>query len=235
MTIGVLGGMGSYATLDFFERYLNKFTADKEWDRPRIIIDNRCTMPSRVRAIIYNENWDTIVSEISDSIDNMLKAGCDNIILACNTSHIFLSDVYTAHPEYEQYVRNIIMLCANDIKNKGILEVSLIATEGTLLSGIYQNIFNKYGIKVNTPNEGLFNKMRHFIELVKTNTYSSNDLDEFEAFIIEQSNMPLVLGCTEFPVLFSKIRTRESILKLQIFDPLESTLNFLYNKFKKEV
>lgn len=93
MTIGVVGGMGSYATLDFFERYLNKFEADKEWDRPRIVIDNRCTMPSRVRAILYNERWDQVVSEISDSIGTLIQAGCDNIILACNTSHVFLPDV----------------------------------------------------------------------------------------------------------------------------------------------
>ena len=46
--IGILGGMGSYATLHFFEAILNAFPAEKEWDRPRVLIDNRCTMPSRV-------------------------------------------------------------------------------------------------------------------------------------------------------------------------------------------
>lgn len=54
-TIGIVGGMGSYATLDFFRRLLNAFPAEREWDRPRIVIDNRCTMPSRVHAILYNE------------------------------------------------------------------------------------------------------------------------------------------------------------------------------------
>ena len=54
-TIGIIGGMGSYATLDFFSRLLAAFPAEKEWDRPRILIDNRCTMPSRVRAILYGE------------------------------------------------------------------------------------------------------------------------------------------------------------------------------------
>lgn len=53
--IGVLGGMGTYATINFFEQYADIFRGEKEWDRPRIIIDNRCTMPSRVRAYLYNE------------------------------------------------------------------------------------------------------------------------------------------------------------------------------------
>ena len=46
MVIGVLGGMGTYATVHMFKQYADIFAAEKEWDRPRIIIDNRCTMPS---------------------------------------------------------------------------------------------------------------------------------------------------------------------------------------------
>lgn len=44
-TIGIVGGMGSYATLDFFRRILDASPAEKEWDRPRAVIDNHCTMP----------------------------------------------------------------------------------------------------------------------------------------------------------------------------------------------
>ena len=39
--IGVLGGMGTYATINLFKEYARIFEAEKEWDRPRIIIDNR--------------------------------------------------------------------------------------------------------------------------------------------------------------------------------------------------
>ena len=56
MVIGVLGGMGTYATINLFNQYAEMFPAEKEWERPRIIIDNRCTMPSRVRAYLYDEN-----------------------------------------------------------------------------------------------------------------------------------------------------------------------------------
>ena len=52
LIIGVLGGMGTYATIHLFKQYAEIFEAKKEWDRPRMIIDNRCTMPSRVRAIL---------------------------------------------------------------------------------------------------------------------------------------------------------------------------------------
>lgn len=40
MIIGLVGGMGSIATVDYFRRLIDAFPAQKEWDRPRIIIDN---------------------------------------------------------------------------------------------------------------------------------------------------------------------------------------------------
>lgn len=75
LVIGVLGGMGTYATINLFKQYAEVFPAEKEWERPRIIIDNRCTMPSRVRAFLYHENVEKLVDEMADSIDGLLKMG----------------------------------------------------------------------------------------------------------------------------------------------------------------
>ena len=233
MIIGLVGGMGSYATLDFFERYLNLFKADKEWDRPRIIIDNRCTMPSRVRAILYNENWDIIVDELTDSICRLVDAGCDKVILACNTSHVFLKDVFAKEPRLYPYVLNIIKICAEELMSKGVNEVSLIATEGTILSRIYQDTFVKYNIIVNVPTDETFSNLRYFIEAVKMNIYTDEMFNSFETFLLEQPGKSLILGCTEFPVIYSKIKERASLFSIQIIDPLESTLQFLYREFRQ--
>lgn len=81
LNIGVLGGMGTYATIHLFKQYAEIFPAKKEWDRPRIVIDNRCTMPSRVRAFLYNENVDQLVAEMADSMQYLTDARCNRIIL----------------------------------------------------------------------------------------------------------------------------------------------------------
>ena len=92
-TIGVLGGMGTYATINMFKQYADVFKAEKEWERPRIIIDNRCTMPSRVRAFLYKENVDELISEMFESMQYLMDAGATRIILACNTSHFFATNI----------------------------------------------------------------------------------------------------------------------------------------------
>lgn len=89
-TIGIVGGMGSYATLKYFERILEAFPAERDWERPRVIIDNYCTLPSRVRAVLYNERVEELEQDLTDSVRGLLNAGADRIILACNTSHVFL-------------------------------------------------------------------------------------------------------------------------------------------------
>ena len=108
LTIGVLGGMGTYATINLFRQYAAVFPAEKEWERPRIIIDNRCTMPSRVRAYLYNENYEKLVNEMTESISNLIQAGGDNIriILACNTSHLFLPKIYETIPNAKKHIIN---------------------------------------------------------------------------------------------------------------------------------
>ena len=80
--LGIVGGMGSYATVDFFRRVIDAFPAEKEWERPRILIDNYCTMPSRVRAILYNERRNELVDDLSSSVKNLLRSGAERIIFA---------------------------------------------------------------------------------------------------------------------------------------------------------
>lgn len=139
LNIGVLGGMGTYATIHLFKQYAEIFPAEKEWDRPRIVIDNRCTMPSRVRAFLYNENVDQLVAEMADSMQHLTDAGCNRIILACNTSHLFLPQIYQKVPEIEGKVVNIIHTCVEKISKDDIRQVYLLGSEGTIESGIYQN------------------------------------------------------------------------------------------------
>ena len=238
MTIGVVGGMGSYATLNFFERYLNLFVADKEWDRPRIVIDNRCTMPSRVRAILYNEKWNEVVDELSDSIQHLMSFGCDRIVLACNTSHVFLEDVYKRIPEARNIVVHIIDTLVKELSADNELskkEYALIATEGTILSGIYQRYFEKYGLKILIPGEDNFSKLRNYIEAVKTNSYNDKELEGFAAFLKEQPSNNIILGCTEFPVIYDRMKQRlggAKLFEIDVFDPLDSTLKVLHREFK---
>ena len=225
LIIGIVGGMGSYATVHYFKRIVDAFPAEKEWERPHIIIDNRCTMPSRVRAILYNENKSLLIDELVSSVSSLLSMGATQIVLACNTSHFFLKDIIKKLPEAEGKVVNIIEALAEELVNKNRKKVYLLATEGTILSGIYNNVLSKYDIECCCPEEEMFFLIREFIEGVKQNKITHDLKLSFAKYLNEIKADNIILGCTELPVLYdemikSGIKTGKIIL-----DPLESSLN----------
>ena len=229
-TIGVLGGMGTYATIHAFRQYAEVFPAEKEWDRPRLIIDNRCTMPSRVRAFLYNENVEKLVHEMTDSITHLMSMGCDRILLACNTSHLFLPEIYKIIPEAEKRVVNIIESCVNKIREDKVKKVYLLATEGTIESRVYQSSLEKYGIQVVAPHVKEYALIRECIEGVKQNKYTE-DLKMIFYDLINRSDT-YILGCTELPVLYEKY-SGENLNCKKIYDPIYLSLLTIKEEFDK--
>ena len=78
---------------------LDSYPAEKEWQRPRIIIDNYCTLPSRVRCILYGEMEMEIINGLTKSVQNLISFGATSIIITCNTAHYFLDEIYKKVPE----------------------------------------------------------------------------------------------------------------------------------------
>lgn len=224
--IGVLGGMGSFATLHFFEALLKAFPAQKEWDRPRILIDNRCTMPSRVRAVLEGYQYDRLVTELTDSVSSLLKAGATKIILACNTSHCFLPDIYQNIPEAEGKIVSIIDACCEQVAAAGEKEVSLIASEGTIQSGVFAKGLAPYGIAVRSPEDEQYLMQRKLIESVKQNCVTEDTVEQFITLVKSFSGDALILGCTEFPVLFSRVPAG-TFAGIRVYDPLLCAIEVL--------
>lgn len=202
-TIGILGGMGTYATIHLFQQYAEVFPAEKEWERPRIIIDNRCTMPSRVRAFLYDEKVDELVGEMADSMKSLVNAGCNRIILACNTSHLFLPRIYDTLPELEEKIVNIITICVEKIAEDVIERIYLLGSEGTRDSKIYQNALAERGIECITPEPAEYYLLRDCIEAVKQDKYSDKVRDTFKDLVNRYE--ACILGCTELPIFMRNI------------------------------
>lgn len=226
LVIGVLGGMGSFATLDFFRRILEVFPAEKEWERPRVIIDNKCTMPSRVRAILYGEKYDEVLKELIMSIEGLINQGANSIILACNTSHHFLNEIANKRPYLFNYVLDMVQTCVNEIKKAQVDDLYIMASEGTIQTDIYGKLLKKEGIRYIYPDKKNQEKIRSFIESVKIDKLDQTILEEFTHYInhLEQKNV--LLACTELPILYSKVNDKIDENKL-IIDPLESVLGVL--------
>jgi len=220
--IGIVGGMGSFATLDFFGRVLRAFPAVKEWERPRVLIDNRCTMPSRVRAILYHEQVEYVTECLVESTRNLLHGGATVLILACNTSHFFLDRILERVPEARGKFINIIESIGGGLMplEKG-QKYLLLASEGTLASGIYQKYFAKYDVQLDIPDESVYPRLRDIIEDVKQDRISDDTVEAFIQLITSFGRYHVILGCTEFPAVYEKCKSSKKFQGYHIYDPLE--------------
>lgn len=220
--IGIVGGMGSYATLNIFKRILDAFEAKKEWDRPRIIIDNNCTLPSRSRALLYHEKFEEVADGLANSVKHLIDAGANIIILGSNTGHLFLDEIYKRVPESKKYIINFIELLGRDVADSRIDQILLLGTEATVDFNIYKHFLKD--INVVTPPQEKVKEIDYFIEIVKQNVIKDSDYDKFKKLLLSFENEHIVLGCTELPIMYEKIK--EEVDK-NIFDPINSFIKYI--------
>ncbi len=231
--IGLIGGFGAYATLDFYRRILEVFASDCERNYPHIVMDNNFTMPSRTKALLCGADYDKIVADIANSMELMLHNNVDKIILVCGTAHYFLKDVYKMIPEAQEKVVDIIDAIGEELSRQQKKDVLIIAAEGTLLQELYPQKLNKYHINCINPSEEYYKEIRSYIEAVKQNKYDKQICQCFIRFLKNFTTKNVILGCTEFPVLLKFIKAncsdseRNILERYTFYDPLEVVLNEL--------
>lgn len=221
--IGVIGGMGSYATSHFFRKLLDAFPAEKEWERPHIIIDNNCVMPSRVRAILYDENVCELVGALSRSIDGLAGLGCNYIILACITSHYFLPHLnITSCKSFE--IIDLLKATASTAQEH---EIYICCTEGTAEIRLWDQYFCSKDTRLIYPNMEELQRLRYFIEAVKQNKVTHEIVIEYTCYFKELIHKNIVLGCTELSVLYDLIPEASGISGKNFYDPLRCGIHEL--------
>ena len=219
--VGVLGGMGSYATLDLFKRLIDAFPAEKEWDRPRIIIDNNCVLPSRVKAVLTGENKTLLLELMKESIDSLIDMGATHIVVGCNTAHILLNMLIEQNPEYKKYVVHLIENTRNHIVQNKIKKVYLMASEGTIESNSFGDYLSADGVECVNPAQAEYELMREFIEAVKQNKVDAKVLDKFVDYVESVKEDAIIIGCTELPILYGMCKDR---ITKTIIDPVECVI-----------
>ena len=228
MELGIIGGFGGFATLDFFGRLLSEFASETERSYPHIVMDNNFSMPSRTKALLTGEGYTEIVHALADSMRMMLREDVDFIVMVCGTAHAFLPDVYTIVPEAEPKVLHIIHLLGKEMQQERIRKVLVLAAEGVLRNGLYSGLLSGYGISCVEPEESAWGEIRNFIEMVKTNNYPQDAANRFVDFLGQYDAEDVVLGCTELPVLLREISGRCPGLSTYRFrDPLDTVLKKL--------
>ena len=215
-TIGILGGMGPYATADLFGKILELTPAKNDWEHLRVIIDNNPKIPSRTRAILYNE--ESPVSMMIETARNLQKAGADFIIITCNSAHVFLPEVL---PHVEIPILNMITQTVDYItkESPNITAAGLLAAKIVVDAGLYQARLKAVSIKTITPTEDQQPIVREVIEDVKLNRNSEGVKSKLAGLIgalTAKGAQAVIAGCTEISIV-----AKDLAVNVPIFDSNE--------------
>ena len=145
--VGVIGGMGPLATSDLFNKIIKYTDANKDSEHIHIIIDNNTSIPDRSKFIL--ENGESPLNEIVSSAKKLENAGVDFIIIPCNTSHSLYDEIAK---RINTPIINMIDEVAKELEKLNIKKVGLLATTGTIKSGIYKKYLDIHNIETIAKN-----------------------------------------------------------------------------------
>ena len=89
--VGILGGMGPYATVLFMKNLLDLTSAGKDWVHIHTVVDNNPHIPSRSRAVLYNEA--SPLDAMVDSCRRLQKYPVDAIVIPSNNACFWMSEL----------------------------------------------------------------------------------------------------------------------------------------------
>jgi aspartate racemase len=206
-TIGIIGGLGPEATIDYYKAIISHFNGlntEVKLNYPEIIIYSANL--SHLIGLMDVKKYNEAVDYISGCIDKLRKAGADFVAISANTPHLLFDEIQA---KSQLSLISIVESVRNVAEQKGLKKAGLIGTKFTMQSDFYQNVFNKSGIEIITPNLS-------DIELIHHKLFSEIELGIFK----EETRMEilavvqrmratdqidsLILGCTEFPIMFTQ-------------------------------
>ncbi len=202
--LGILGGMGPLATCDLFKKVVENTRAGCDNDHIHIIIDNNSAIPDRTAAIL--RGGADPLPQMRESLQRLTEAGADVVIMGCNTAHYF----YEALGEGCKVERlNMLYETMAYLKAQGIKKAGLLASSGTVESGIYAKAAEKYGIELLTPaGEAQEAVMGVIYDGVKAGA-TDYDTAAFKAVVADltaEGAETMILGCTELPLAMEMYR-----------------------------
>lgn len=202
-SIGILGGMGPLATADLFTKIVNMTKADCDNAHIRIYIDNNASIPDRTKAIL--SGGENPLPNMTDSLKKLESCGADCIIMPCNTAHYFLPELQklTKTP-FISMLEATAKACNKKFPGK---VAGILATKGTLRSGLYSNVLDANDVKYLIPNDDEQDAlMRVIYDGIKANANPEAYKADMFNVVNEMSKRGadyFILGCTELPLAAS--------------------------------
>ena len=200
--VGVLGGMGPDATVDFMNRLIRLVDAREDSDHIRCIVDNNPKVPSRIKALFEGGTEDPAPC-LTDMARRLEAWGTDFLVMPCNTAHHYYGQIQRA---VRIPVLNMIELAAKAAQQKfpHLRKAGILATSATVRVGLYEKAFSALGIETLYPDASEQAGLLALIKSIKAGQLGDAQraaLITTGRHVLDKGAQALVLACTELSVI----------------------------------
>ena len=229
--IGILGGMGTQASLDFCNKLamLNRGKIDQKY--PLFILYNKSNIPGRPENL---HKYNKVLKSLSTGCLLLQKNKCKFIVIPCNTAHYWYDDLQrkTKIPIISMPKEVYLHAKKNCKKNS---KIGILATEATLKTGVYNKFFDKNFALINPKKSLQIKSVNKSIKYVKMGKIKNAEKAIKPAinYLIKMKCKKIILGCTELPVAIFAFKSFKKIKLSKIFlDPNLILANVSMKKYK---
>jgi aspartate racemase len=198
LTVGVIGGMGPIATTQFMARVQALTSASKERDHLHLLVDCNPHVPD------INAGGGPSTSEVlADMARGLERSGAQLLVMPCNTAHLHAAQIAGA-------VSIPLIDQIEAVSEAAVVDrpasVGLMATDGCLEAGLYQEAFARRGAEVVLPDAETQEELMTMIFRIKggdTGPVVRAKIRQIAEGLIADGAEVVVAGCTEVPLVLS--------------------------------
>jgi aspartate racemase len=233
--IGILGGMGTQAGLDFCNKLamINRGKIDQEY--PLFILYNKSNIPGRPESISIHaksssdkngkpqnlKKYNKVLNSLIVGCKSLEKSKCKFVVIPCNTAHYWYNDLQKKIKIPIINMPKEVFLYTKQTCKKNS-KIGLLATEGTLKTGVYNKFFDKDFVLIKPNNTLQLESVNSAIKFVKMGKIKEAEkaIKPAVNYLIKMKCKKIILGCTELPIAIFAFKSFKKIKSSKVFlDP----------------
>jgi aspartate racemase len=200
--VGVIGGMGPEATVEFMRRLIAAVPAEDDADHLHVIADNNPKVPSRIKALIEggDENPAPVLQDMARKLE---ASGAELLVVPCNTAHYYLPQIAgVVHiPVLDVVSLTIAKLAALSPPPR---RIGMLASPAVRLVGLFEARFAAAGLEAVFPDADTEAHLLTIIRAVKAGRVTPAQQRTYEAIahrLAADGVDAFLVACTELSLL----------------------------------
>lgn len=220
-TVGVLGGMGPLATVDYLRKVIELTPAEGDADHVPVIVCSCPQIPDRVAPIV-GRGGPSPLPALLERVRLLVDAGARCLTMPCNTAHYWYDALAAAAKVPFLHIADAVL---EDLRRRGVRPgpVGLVGTFGTYEAGFYQARLGAAGYPCVLPSDALMAEtVLPGIKKVKAHRLADAARlfrHGLERFVAERGLSTAILACTEIP---AALASDDPWVRRHCLDPNES-------------